>query len=80
MHPDRNSWNRQQNTVFSFFFSFSLLVNGLREHPVFSALVSSLFFGGRETDRRLVQVKKLRMSRKHKRHGTFAMSTNYETY
>jgi len=67
MYPDQNTWNRQQNTVFSFF----PVINSLREHPFFSALVSSLFFGGREATtrntsavRRLVQFKKLRMCRK----------------
>ena len=70
MHPDRNTWNRQQNTVFSIFFFFPV-INSLREHPFFSALVSSLFFGVREATtwntsavRRLVQFKKLRTYRK----------------
>ena len=70
MHPDRNTWNRQQNTVFSIFFLFPV-INSLREHPFFSALVSSLFFGVREATtgntsavRRLAQFKKLRMCRK----------------
>ena len=55
---------------FPFFFFFPV-INSLREHPLFSALVSSLFFGLREATtgntsavRRLVQFKKLRMYRK----------------
>ena len=69
MHPDRNTWNRQ-NTVFSIFFFFPF-INSLREHPFFSALVSSLFFEVREATtgntsavRRLAQFKKLRMCQK----------------
>ena len=38
---------------FPFFFFFPV-INSLREHPFFSALVSSLFFGVRSDDRKYV--------------------------
>lgn len=59
-----------KHSVFHF-FSFFPVINSLREHPFFSTLVSSLFFGVREATtgnkssvRRLVQFKRLRMYRK----------------
>ena len=79
-----------KHSVFHFFFFFPV-INSLRKHPFFLALVSSLFFGGREATtgntsavRRLVrnvpQREHWSSPWKHKRHGTFAISTNYETY
>ena len=74
------------------FFFFFLVINSLREHPFFSALVSSLLFGVREATtgntsavRRLAQFKKVenvsereRWSSpwKHNRHGLPNMDKN----